>query len=87
MEKVSTTDPMVILRDKGRCRASRKLLIRADTYDTMRARTVLPLHQIKTFGRQTKRQRTVRINNTTVENNGCRMKPDSSSGIHMVLVM
>ena len=40
---------MIILREKRRCGFSRNLLIRAAAYDTMRSRTVLPIHQIKTF--------------------------------------
>ena len=55
MEEVRTTDPMLILRDKGRCRASRNLLIRAAAYETVRSRTILPLHQIKTVKMQMKR--------------------------------
>ena len=49
MEEVSTTDPIVILREKGRCISSRKLLY--DAYDTVRAPTVLPLNQTKTVKR------------------------------------
>ena len=55
MEEVRTTEPIVILREKGMCRASRNLLISAAEYDTMRYRTVLPLHQIKKVERETKR--------------------------------
>ena len=51
MEEVRTTDPMVILREKGRCRESRNFIIRASTYETVRTQTVLPLHQIKTVQR------------------------------------
>ena len=45
MEEVRTIYPMVILRDNGR--SSMSLLIRADAYDTVRALSVLTLHQIK----------------------------------------
>ena len=48
MEGVNTTDPMVILRYKGRCRASNNLVIKAAVYDTASARNVLPLYQINT---------------------------------------
>ena len=51
MEEFRTTKPMVILREKGRCRSSSNLLIRAAAYDTVRTRTVLPIHQIKTVER------------------------------------
>ena len=77
---------MFILRDTGRCRASRNLLIRAAEYDTVRTRTVLPLHQIKTVDREMNIRRMVRINNTPVEDDGFRMNPDSSSGIYMTAV-
>ena len=86
MERVITTDPMVILRYKGRCKASSNLLIRADTYDTMRIRTVLPLHQIKTVEREMKRQRMVHMNNIPVGDGGCRMNPEYSSGIYTTAV-
>ena len=48
----------------------------------VRVQTVLPLHQIKTVKREMKRRRMVCINNTPVEDDGCRLKPDSSSGIY-----
>ena len=51
MEEVSTTDPMVILREKRSCRASRNLLISTASYDTVRDRTVLTLNQINTVKR------------------------------------
>ena len=51
MEEFRKTEPIVILRDKGRYRASMNLLIRAAAYDTVRTQTVLPIHQINTFER------------------------------------
>ena len=86
MEEVGTTDWMVILRDKVWCIASSNLLIRADVYDTMRYWTVLPLHQIKTVESEMKIRRIVCINNTLVEDDWCKLKPDSSSGIYMTVV-
>ena len=50
-EEVRKTDPMVILREKGRCILSRRILIRASEYDTVRSCIVLPIHQIKTVER------------------------------------
>ena len=47
MAEVRTTDPMVIMKYKGRCWFSRNLLIRAAAYDTVRSQTVLHLSQIK----------------------------------------
>ena len=70
MEAVRTTDPMFILREKGRCRASSNLFIRAPKYDTVRSRTALPLHQIKKVDREMTRQRMVTINNTPGEEGG-----------------
>ena len=70
MESVRTTDPMFILREKGRCRASSNLFIRAPTYDTVSSRTALPLHQIKTVERKMTRRRMVSINNTPGEDGG-----------------
>ena len=64
---------MVIQREKGMCRESRNLLIKVDAYDTVRSRTFLPLNQTNTFEREMKIQRMVRINNTTVEEDGCRL--------------
>ena len=51
MEEFRTTDPMVILREKGRHISSGNLLIRAAAYDIMRDQNFLPLHQIKTHER------------------------------------
>ena len=35
LEEVRKNDPMVIMTEKGRCRASRNLIIREAAYDTM----------------------------------------------------
>ena len=70
MEEFRKTDPMVILKEKGRCRASMNLLVRAAVYNTVSYLAVLPLHQIKTFDRETKIRRMARINTTPVEDNG-----------------
>ena len=83
MEEVGKTDPMVILREKGWCRSSRKLLIGASTYDTTRDQNILPLHQIKTVDGEMKRWRMVSLNNKPGEDDGCRLNPDSSPGIYM----
>ena len=52
----------------------------------MRARTVLPLSQIKTVDKEMKRQSMVNINNNPVEDDECRLNPDYSSGIYMTTV-
>ena len=86
MEEVSTFDPLIILREKGRGGSPSNLLIGADVYDTVRTRNVLPLHQIKTVEREMKRRRTTCITNTPGKDDGCRLKPDSSSVIYMTSV-
>ena len=86
MEEVRKSVPMIILREKGKCRASRNLLIRAAACDTMRTRTVLPLYQINTVEREMNIQSMVYINNNPVEDDGCRLKPDSYSGIKTTTV-
>ena len=78
MEEFVTTYPMVILRKKGRCRLSSNLIIREAVYDTARELTVLPLHQIKTFKREMKRQRMVCLTNTPGEDDGIRLNLESS---------
>ena len=81
MEEVSTTDPMVILRENGKGRFTRNLLIRAAVYSTMRTCTVLTLHQIKTFDRDMNIRRMICITNTQGEYDRFRINPDSSTGI------
>ena len=76
MEEISTTDPMNILKDKGRGISPGNLIIREAEYDTVRTRTVLPLNQIKTFERDMKRRRIVRITKTPGEHDGFRLNPD-----------
>ena len=41
VDAIRTTDPMVILRAKGR--SSRNLLIRDTAYDTVQKRTIIPI--------------------------------------------
>ena len=86
MEEVRTTEPMIILREKGRCISSRNLLIREAAYVTVRNLTVLPLHKIKTVEREMKRQSMLCINNTPVEDNVFRLNLYSSSGIYKTSV-
>ena len=77
---------MVILKNKGRRRLSRNLLIRAATYDTVRDRNVLLLHQINTVEMEMKIWRMVRLTNTLSEDDRCNMNPESSSGIYMTVL-
>ena len=69
---------MVILREKGRGRFSMNLLLRASAYDTVRTRTVLPIQEINTKNRKTKRRRMVHITQTTGDDGGYRLDPDYS---------
>ena len=86
MEEIRTTDPMVIPREKVRDRLSRNLLIREAAYDTMMNHTVLPLCQIKTIERDTKRRRVLCTTKTSGEYDGFRLNPDSSSVMYMTAV-
>ena len=85
-EEVGTTDPIFILRWKRSCRSSRNILIRESAYENVRDRTVLPLHQIETVKMDIKRRMMVHLNKNPGEDDGCRMNPDSSSGIYMTAV-
>ena len=72
------TYPMVIMRYKGRCRASSNILIREAGYDTIRDRTVLPLCQTNTAEKEMRRSRILHNNNNTFDHDGYRLNPDSS---------
>ena len=78
---------MFILKEKGRGRLSSNFNIRETAYDTVRTRTVQPLHQINKVNSKTKSQRMVVITNIPGEYGGCRMNPYFSSGIYMTMVM
>ena len=86
MKEIVTTDPMVILREKGRRIFPRNLILTEVAYYTIRTCTVLPLQEINTAKSNIKRRRMVRINNSPGKNYGCRQNPDSSSGIYMNLL-
>ena len=43
---ISTTDPTVVLIEKGKVGTSRNILLWEEACDTVRHRTVLPLHRI-----------------------------------------
>ena len=45
VKAIRTTEPMVILRAKGR--SSRNLLIRAADYDTVQQRTIITIQEMK----------------------------------------
>ena len=65
------------------CRESGKLIISTAAYYTVRVRTVLLIHQTKISNREIKRQMMLCINNTPVEDYGCRLNPDSYLSIYM----
>ena len=86
IEAVRKIDYLVILKEKGKCRAPKKLLVRAPAYYTMRTQTVLPLNQIIIFKKKIKIRSMVRINNNPVEVDGCRLNPYPYFGIYMISV-
>ena len=72
---------MVILGEKGRNAMPHNIILRAASYDTVRTRTVLPLHKIKTAERDIMSQRMVRITKIPDDNDICILNPESPSGI------
>ena len=72
IQEIRMTDPMVILREKGRIDSSCNLLIRTSAHNIIRTCTVLPLQEINTVERDMKRQSMVCINNTPCDYDGCR---------------
>ena len=77
---------MVLMKEKGKGRFSRNLLIRAADYDTVSTRTVLHIHKINTAEREMNIQKMVRIINTKGEDDVYRLNAYSSSGIYMTAV-
>ena len=77
IEEFRKTDLMFVLSEKLRCIASMNVLIRAATYYTMRSQTVLPFHKTKTVEREKKKRRMVHIINNPVEDDICRLNPES----------
>ena len=81
VDAIKKTDPMVILREQGR--PSRNLLIRATAYGTVQQRTILPIQEMKAAEMEMRKRRMVRMPNRNKEEEGRRIKPDSSSGIYV----
>ena len=81
VKAISTTDPMVILRAKGR--SSRNLLIRAAAYDTVQQRKIIPIQEMKAAAMEMRKRRMVRMPNSYGEEEGIRMNPDSLAGIYV----
>ena len=78
---ISITDPMLILIAQGR--PSRNLLIRGAAYDTVQQSTILPIKDIKADEMEMRKKRMVRMPNMDKEEEGRRMKSDSSAGIYV----
>ena len=78
IEVIRTTDLMVTLREKGRRKYPRKLLLRESAYETVKTHTLLPTQEINRVNMEMKRLRMVRITNTLRENDGFKQNPDYS---------
>ena len=76
-----TTEPMVILREKGI--PSRNLLIRAADYDNVQQRKILPIQEMKAAETEMRKRRMGRMPNRDGEDEVRIMNPDSSSGIYV----
>ena len=82
---IRTTDPLVVLRDKGKFAGSRNLLLRASAYENVRHRTVLKLRQIKVTKMENRTRKMVIISKKDGEGEPRRIKPDSSAGIYVTV--
>ena len=78
-----TTDQMSILRYKGKVISSRQLLLREETYYSVRHRTVMNLQQIKETNIEIRTQIMVRTTKKDGEVEPRRLNPDSSKGIYV----
>ena len=67
---------MVVLREKGRMKLSRNLLLGAAVYDTIRTRTTPHPEEIKTDKRDIKRWMVVSITKNPGEDDVCRNNLD-----------
>ena len=61
---IRTTDPMVILREKGR--SSSNLLILAAAYDTFQQRKIYPIEEMKASEMEMRKRIMVRMSNRDV---------------------
>ena len=87
VEGIRTTDPMVILREKGGNGTPHNPILRDAVCDTVRTLTVLTLQKTKTVEREMKIQRMVCTPKIPGDNDTCRLNTDSSSGIYLPSVM
>ena len=83
VRSIRTTDPMVILREKGI--SSRNLLIRYADYDTIQQRKIIPIQEMKAAEMEMRKRRMVKIPNRGGQEEGLIMNPDSSAGIYFTV--
>ena len=81
VKTIRTTDPMVVLREKGR--SSRNLLIRVTAYDTVQQRTPPPIQDIKAAEMEMRKRRMVWMPKRDGEEEGRIMNPESSARIYI----
>ena len=81
VEAIKTTDPMVVLVEKGV--SSINLLVRVAAYDTVQHRKIIPTQDINAAEMKMRKRRMVRMSNRDGEEEGIRMNPDSSSVIYV----
>ena len=81
VESILATEPMVILREKGR--SSRNLLIRAAAYDTVQQRTILPIQEMKADAMEMRKKIMLMIPKIDGEEEGRIMNPVSSAGMYV----
>ena len=77
------TDTIVILREKSSFSLSHSLTLIADSYDSVRAHIVLPIHKYKVYEGDIKILGMICITNITGDNDTFRQNPDSISGIYI----
>ena len=81
IEAIITTEPMVILIEKGR--SSRNLLIRYAAYDTVQQRKIIHIQEMKSYEMEMRRRRMVRMQNRNGEEEFIRINPNYSVGIYV----
>ena len=85
VKAIRTTDPIVILRAKGR--SLRNLLIIAAAYDNVQQRTILSIKEIKAAETEMSKRRMARMQNMDGDEEGSIIIPDSSDGIYVTASM
>ena len=80
---ISTTDKMVLLREKVKVGVSRDLLLMAAAYDTARNTTILPFKKTKETEMEIRTQRMVIMPKKDGEGEPRKMNPDFSAGLYV----